>query len=296
MNKFCQLLTSGKPLVTAECLPPCGADADAIRNAADALPQNIDAIVVPDNPDHIRSSAFSTAALLVREGRASVIMTVTTRDRNRQGLFSHVLGAAALDVPSVLCVSGNHQSLSICGQAASVNDMDSIQLVQALKGMVLYGSGPNGRELESKITLQIGAVAQPFLRPMDLNLLRLKKKISVGADFLMTQSVFDVESFSEWMTAVRESGFDKRTAIIASVLILDSAEKALKLRKLRTYGTISDEALSRIAGAADPASEGVALAAETAKKLKKIAGVRGIHILCGGCEALAGEVIKQAGL
>jgi methylenetetrahydrofolate reductase (NADPH) len=295
-NKLAVALDSGRIIVTAEYLPPRGSDAAAIQAAASVLPMSLDAIVVADNPDKIRGSAFSAAILLSKIRNASVILSMATRDRNRIALMSDALGAAALNVDAILCMSGNHQSLGICTQAAAANDLDSVQFTQAMKKLVLYGSGLNGRELESKLDLQIGATAHPYMRPMDLNLLRLRKKITVGADFLLTQAVFDMEGFAEWLDAVRETGLDKRTAIIASVLPLASVEQAEELQQSHTYGPISDAILARIRKAPDAAREGVAIAAEVARQLKEIPSVRGIHILCGGYESLAADVMDQAGL
>jgi len=295
-NKFAEVLDSGRMIVTAEYLPPRGSDAAAIQAAASVLPEFLDAIVVADNPDKIRGSAFSAAILLSKKRNASVILSMATRDRNRIALMSDALGAAALNIDAILCMSGNHQSLGICPQAAAANDLDSVQFTQAMKKMVLYGSGLNGREMEAKLDLQIGATAHPYMRPMDLNLLRLKKKITVGADFLMTQAVFDLEGFAEWLDAVRETGLVNRTAIIASVLPLASVEQAEELQQSQTYGPISDAIVARIRKAPDAAEEGVAVAVEMARQLKEMPGVRGIHILCGGCESLAADVIERAGL
>jgi methylenetetrahydrofolate reductase (NADPH) len=296
MNRFGKTLLSGRMITTAECLPPAGADAEAIKALSRALPSELDAIVVADNPDRIRGSALSVAAMLRKEKQMSVIVSMTTRDRNRIGLMSDAMGAAALGIEAILCISGEHQSKGICPQAAAANDLDSIQFAQAMKKLVLYGSGLNGKEKEAELKLQIGATAQPYMRPMELNLLRLKKKISVGADFLLTQAVFDLKGFVEWMNAVRAAGLDKRTAIIPSVLPLDSVEKAKALQQSRIYGPIGDDIIARISQSADAAREGVSIASEMAIQLRDIPGVRGIHILCGGCESLASEVMKQAGI
>ena len=294
MNSFGQALISGRMLVTAECLPPSGTDAAAVRAISAALPQNLDGIIVADNPDKIRASAFSAAALLAKERKSSVILSMATRDRNRIALVSDALGAAALDIAAILCMSGNHQSLGICPQSASANDLDSVQFTQAMKRIVLYGSGMNDKELGPQIKLQIGVAAHPYMRPMELNILRTKKKITVGADFLVTQAVFNLEGFAEWLENVRALGLDKRTAILPSVLPLTSVEHARELQQSQMYGPIGEDVVARIAGAADPVKEGVALAAQMAKKLKELPGVRGIHILCGGCESLASQVMKQA--
>jgi methylenetetrahydrofolate reductase (NADPH) len=254
----------------------------AVKRLATVLPPAVDAIVVADNPDEIHGSALACAALLAREGRDAVV-SMTTRDRNRIALESDALGAEALGVSGILCLTGNHQSLGVCPQAASANDIDSIQFAQAVTALELP-------------ELLVGAVAEPHLTPMGLNLLRLKKKIAAGADFLLTEPVFDVTSFGKWMDAVSEAGLDSKVAIIASVLPLDSVEKAQTLQKHQTYGPIDDAAIERLGNAADPAKEGLAMASEVAAQLKSVPGVRGIHILCGGSEAVAGELVAAAKL
>jgi methylenetetrahydrofolate reductase (NADPH) len=193
------------------------------------------------------------------------------------------LGASALDIGAILCLSGNHQSLGVCPQAAGANDIDSIQLAQALKSLDLP-------------EMLVGAVAHPYQRPLELNLLRLKKKIAARVDFLLTQPVFDLAGFTLWMDSVRAAGLDKRVAIIASVLPLTSVDKAEALRQRQTYGPLDEAVIARLGMASDAAKEGLAMAAEIAAQLKTVPGVRGIHILSGGCEALANGVIEAAGL
>jgi methylenetetrahydrofolate reductase (NADPH) len=281
-TKLGRALTSGRLVLTAECLPPRGGGAEAIKKLSAVLPPGLDAVVVADNPDEIHGSALACSALLAREGRETVLSMVT-RDRNRIALESDALGAAALGIGAILCLSGNHQALGVSPQAAGANDIDSIQLTHALNGLGL----PD---------LLVGAVAHPYQQPLELNLLRLKKKIAAGADFLLTQAVFDLAGFKLWMDAVRVAGLDQKTAIIASVLPLTSVDKAEALRQRRTYGPLDEAVIARLGRAPDAAKEGLAMAAEMAAQLKTIPGVRGIHILSGGCEALAAGVIETAGL
>jgi methylenetetrahydrofolate reductase (NADPH) len=287
---------SGRWILTAECLPPRGADPDAIRQFSSMMPQCVDAVVVADNPDVIRGSAFSAARILVSQGQTGVILSMASRDRNRLALLSDALGAAALNIDALLCMSGNHQSLGICPQAAAANDLDSIQFTQAMKKIVLYGQGINGKAVEPGLEFQIGAIAHPYMRPLELSLLRLKKKIRAGADFIFTQAIFDFEKFSEWIDGVRAAGFDKRTAIIASVLPLASVETAREFQHTQTYGPIPESILARIGQAAEPSQEGAAIATETVMRLKEMPEIRGIHILNGGNDSLMVEVIQQAGM
>jgi methylenetetrahydrofolate reductase (NADPH) len=237
-------LTSSRLAITAECLPPRSTDAAAVKELSAALPPSLDAVVVADNPDGIYGSALACAAILAGEGRPSVL-SMATRDRNRIALQSDALGAVALGVDAILCLSGDHQSLGACPQAAGVYDIDSIQFTQVLKGLGLP-------------QLLVGAAAHPYLEPIELNLLRLKKKVAAGIDFVLTQAVVDFAGFSRWMDAVRAAGLDKQVAIIAGV----------------------------------PAVGG----GEMAAQLKSVPGLRGIHIFSGGCESLAAAVIEEAGL
>jgi methylenetetrahydrofolate reductase (NADPH) len=296
MNKFSRALLSDRLIVTAECLPPRGSDPEAVRRLSSMLPSSLDAVVIGDNPDQIRSSAFSAAMILGKEGRPSVILSMATRDRNRIALLSDVMGAAALDIAAILCMSGSHQSSGVCPQAAAANDLDSVQFTQAMKKMILDGAEFHSRDHAPKLKFQVGAVAHPYLRPMDLNLICLKKKIVAGADFLMTQAVFDIAAFRQWMDAVRAAGLENRTAIFATVLPLAGVERALELQRRQTYGPIADHVIDRIRKAGDAAEEGAAIAAEMAAQLKDIPGVRGVHILSGGCESVAAAVMGRAGI
>jgi 5,10-methylenetetrahydrofolate reductase len=277
-----QALKSDRLVLTAECLPPRSGGADAVKRLASVLPPNLDAVVVADNPDEIHGSALACAALLVGEGRETVL-TMSTRDRNRIALESDALGASALGIGAILCLSGNHQSLGVCPQAAGANDIDSIQLLQALKHL-------------DDSNLLVGAVAHPYQQPLELNLLRLKKKVSAGADFVFSEPVFDLASFTRWMDAVRAAGLDKRTAIIASVLPLTSVQQAESAQQRQTYGRLDEAVVARLRAASDPAKEGLAIATGLAAQIKTVPGIRGIHVLSGGNEALAAEVIKTAGL
>jgi len=294
-SRLAKALDGGGHILTAEYLPPRAGDAATIKKMAALLPATLDAVVVADNPEEVRGSALASAAILAAEGREPVLSLVT-RDRNRIALESEVLGASALGVHNFLALSGEHQTLGVSPHAAGVFDMDSIQLTLALRRMAEDGTDFAGRQLDAPLPLCVGAVAHPYLKPMELNLLRLRKKVQAGARFLLTQAVFDVAGFAAWMDAVRAAGLDRQVAILASVLPLASVPQAQKLQERRTYGPVSDEVVARLSKATDPAKEGISIAAEMASKVKAIGGVRGIHILSGGNEASAARVIEAAGL
>jgi methylenetetrahydrofolate reductase (NADPH) len=295
MSSLAEVLKNGNPVLTAECLPPLGGGAAAIQKLAAVMPKNLSAVVVADNPDEVRGSAVACAAVLKGQGLEPVV-SVVTRDRNRIALEAEFLGASALGLENFVVLSGNHQSLGASPKAAGVYDVDSIQFTLALKTMRDSGTDLDGRKLEAAPPCLLGSIAHPYLRPMELNLLRLKKKVKAGAQFLLTQAVFDVAGFTQWLDAVRAAGIDKQVAIIASVLPLVSVERAKEFQSHGTYGPVGEDVVARLSKAADPAKEGVAIAVEAAKKIKGLPGVRGIHILSGGCEALVQQIVKEAGL
>jgi methylenetetrahydrofolate reductase (NADPH) len=234
--------------VTAECHPPRSGNSGAIKKLASVLPSRLDAVIVGASPDRICGSALACAAMLAAEG-VSAVLSLVTRDSNRIGLESDALGAMALGAGGILSLSGDHQSLGACPQAAGAYDIDSIQLLQLLDRLRRETPEPG---------CAIGAAANPYLKPVELNLLRLKKKIAAGADFVVTHEVNDLDGFLAWMDVVRNTGLDRQAAIIAGV----------------------------------PAQGGGPIVA----RLKSVPGVRGVHIFSGGNESLAAVVIQEAGL
>ncbi len=160
MSSLAEKLRSGKPALTAECLPPRGGGAAAIQKLAAALPKNLDAVVVADNPDEVRGSATACAAILAGQGFEPVV-SVVTRDRNRIALEAEVLGASALGIQNFLVLSGNHQSLGASPQAAGVYDIDSIQFTLALKTMRDQGVDLAGQKLEAAPPCFLGSIAHP---------------------------------------------------------------------------------------------------------------------------------------
>jgi methylenetetrahydrofolate reductase (NADPH) len=292
-TRLAQTLRSGRAALTAGYVPPPGADADVIRKQAASFPPALDAVVVADNHREISASALACSSILAAQG-IEPVLTILTRDRNRIALQSDVLGAAMLGVVNVLCLSGDHQSLSVCPEAAGAFDIDSVQLIQALTVMRDEGILLGGKPLESRPALFVGAAAHPYLRPLELGLIGLRKKVEAGAQFLITQAVFDLEGFADWMSAVREAGLHERAHVIAAVRSLANAKEAERLRARSK--AIPDDVVARLRESSDPAQEGVRACAEIAARVKEIEGVRGIHILSGGPDGAVADVIQQAGL
>jgi len=297
-SKLASAIQSTAFVVTAEILPPPAAEGAVIKAAADAMGDSLAAISVADNHSGIGTSSLAASSVLLGLGREPIYQVVT-RDRNRIAIQSDLLGAAVLGIKNVVCTSGHHQTLTGCSDSANVYDLDAIQVVWAIRQMREEGMLLNGTAISGKFSMLIGAVANPYLRPLDLNMIQLAKKIGAGADFIQTQPVFDVEEFAVWLDAARKEGLVDKAAILAGILPLSSAEEAEKLREAHTELRVSDALVARLKAAGDADAqerEGLKICAEIVGKLKGMKGVRGIHILSGGREKLVSRLRAAAGL
>jgi methylenetetrahydrofolate reductase (NADPH) len=266
-----------------------------VKKLAGYFPAVLDGVVVADNPSKVRGSALACAALLAAE-KVEPMLSLITRDRNRIALESDVLGATSLGIKNFLCLTGAHQSLGAGPQSAGAFDIDSTQLCQAQAKMAGQGVDFDGNKLSSVPNFGIAVAVHPYLRPIEVSVLQVKKKIAAGAQVLMTDPIFDVAGFEDWMRAVAAADLDKKAAIIASLLPLQSVAQAEFLKARSGFAPIGDEIISRLKGASDAAQMGIAIVAEIASKVKAIAGVRGIHILSDGCEQSVAKIIQEARL
>jgi methylenetetrahydrofolate reductase (NADPH) len=256
------------------------------------------AINVADNPDGPVISSLATAIKL-QQADIEPVFQIVTRDRNRIALQSDILGAASLGVNNILCLSGYHQSLSNLPQSANVYDIDSIQLIDMINRMKTEKVLLNGNKIEGDFSVLIGAVANPYFRPLELNILRLNKKVRAGANFIQTQAVFNTTDFQEWLDAAYQEGLTEKAAFIAGIYPLASYDEAIMLLEKHTDFYIPNSHIQRIkdAGAADEQKKtGIAICVETIKKIKGMKGLSGIHIISGGKEDLVSEIISEAGL
>ncbi len=297
-SKLASKIGASDFIVTAEYMPPAGCDASAIDSAVKSFDGKATAVNVSDNHYGVALSSLAASVALNRAGIEPVFQ-ILTRDRNRIALQSDLMGAACLGIKNVLCLSGYHQTLGSSPQAANVFDIDSIQLLAAVKQMNDMGLLIDGKKIQGSFSMLEGAVINPSLKPMELNMIRLSKKISAGASFIQTQAVFDVEAFQKWFEAAAKAGLTAKTAILAGVMPLASAVEAKKLRDTYTDFNIPDTVIDRLSKAGSEDSqkkEGIAICAEIISRLKNIKGLRGVHIISGGNEAAAAGVISAAGL
>ena len=295
-SKLARTIETGDFIVTAECAPgptAASATAEAALRALGARPV---AVNVADNSHGVALSAVAASVAAMKVG-VEPILQMVTRDRNRVALQSDLLGAASLGIKNVLCMSGYHQTLIGCPESANVFDIDSIQLIDLTNRMSENGKLADGSGIDGPFSMLVGAAANPFLKPLELNLLRLRKKLEAGAKFIQTHAVFDVQAFGQWLDAVRREGFTQKAAILASVYPLESAVEALKLRDTYAEFCISDKIIERLEKASgNSKEEGLAICVETIGQLKGMNDLRGIHIFSGGREAVVPDLLAAAGL
>jgi methylenetetrahydrofolate reductase (NADPH) len=297
-SRLKKALQAGHFAVTAECGPPKGSDPDAIKTKGALLKGYADSINVTDNQTGVvRMSSLAACAILRQEGIDPVLQMVT-RDRNRIGLQSDVLGASALGIRNILCLSGDHQSLGNQEAAKGVFDLDSMQLIQAVRQMRDSAVIIGGDKLTSTPDLFIGAVENPFGDPQTYRIRRLAKKVKAGAEFIQTQCVYNISRFKEFMDQVTDSGLSEKVYILGGVTPLKSARMAEYMKNNVAGMDVPDDVIARMKGVAakDQRAEGITIAVETIAALKTIPGVKGVHIMAIEWEEAVPELVQKAGL
>lgn len=289
-------LGTGEFAVTAELGPPRGADADEVRESANVLKGYADAVNVTDCQTAIvRMSSISACSLVIGEG-VEPVAQMTCRDRNRIGIQSDLLGAYALGVRNLLCLTGDHPKFGDHPTARGVFDFDSIQLVQLVRQMRDEGRLFSGDEMEHPPSFFIGAAENPFADPLGFRAIRLEKKANAGADFIQTQIIYNLERFEVWMEDVRRRGLEKRLHILAGITPPKSAGMVKYMRSKVPGLDVPDDIVSRMQDASDPQAEGKKIAVELIRAVRKIEGVAGIHLMAIGWESAVPDIIKEAGL
>ena len=293
-----QRIESGKPVLVAEMIPPKGADAEAVRACAKVYAGKVHALGVSDNRKDVRMAAMAAATLVASEG-IEPILHVVTRDRNRIALVSDCLGAQAMGIRNLLCTTGTHQTLGAFGSAKNVYDVDSVQLLQIYDQLARDGSAVGAEGIESAGPFCLGAVASPFADPLEMQVLRLAKKVTAGAKFAITQPVHDLDRFEAWWAEVTRRGLHEKIAILAGIQPIASVADGESMARGRPRVMIPDSVLERLSSKSDAnaqRAEGITIAVETVQRLSALSGLRGFEIRGDGDDAAAVDVIERSGL
>jgi 5,10-methylenetetrahydrofolate reductase len=292
-KSFQEALKSGKFLITAELDPPKGSDTGEMVRQVQALKDRVDGINLSDNRGGVMRMGALAASRLTREAGGEPILNLACRDKNRLALASEALGAAALGVANILCMTGDHTTHGDHRESKPVYDLDSVQALKMLRGLTA-GKDLNGNPLNSAPDLCLGGVVTPAADPWEPQLLKFDKKAEIGLDFFQTQAVFEVERLREFIQYARK--YEAKVLIGVRVL---TWEEIMLYRDGSLPGVLVPETLIdkfRQAGETEAGRMSLEVAAALVKEIKGQNLGDGVHIMAMGQEHLIPEILSKAGL
>jgi len=283
-------LARGDFVITAEMAPPKGIDFGHIRECARAVKGRVDGVNVTDFQSAVvRASSLGGAKMLLDEG-LEPIMQITGRDRNRIAIQGELLSAAALGIKNVLALTGDHPSIGDHPDARGVFDMDSVNILQAATKL-MEGQDLNGNELSGTPEYFLGASVTPLYDPLELQIIKMKKKIQAGAKFFQTQAVYDIDVIRSFMDEIK----DLNTKVLVGVIPLKSAGMAKYMNNNVPGIQVPDKIIERMRKAEDKTKEGLNIAAEFIEQIKEEKICDGVHIMAIGAEENVPTLLDMCG-
>ncbi|MEI6217512.1 MAG: methylenetetrahydrofolate reductase [bacterium] len=293
-----RILVEKRFALTGELGPPRGADISVVKEKAKHLKGVVDAVNITDNQTAmVRMASWAASVLAIQEGLEPNYQMVC-RDRNRIAMQSDILGAYALGIRNIICLSGDHPMFGDHPKSKKVFDIDSLQLIGAVKRMRDDGKFMSGSEIAVKPEMFIGAALNPFAEPFEFRVLRMAKKIEAGADFFQTQCIYNMERFSEFVTQANDMGLTEKAYLLAGVTPLKSLGMAKHMKNNVPGMDVPDAIIKRMAGVEkkQQADEGIKIACEQIAEFKEMKGLSGVHLMCIEWEHRVPEIAERAGL
>ena len=291
-----RVLRRGEFAVTAELNPPDSANPEDVYERAAIFEGWVDGINAVDaSGANCHMSSVGICALLTRMGYAP-IMQIACRDKNRIAIQGDVLGAAAMGVTNIMCLTGDGVQAGDQPGAKPVFDLDCMSLLETVRIMRDNSKFLSGRKLTSPPQVFLGAAINPFAPPYDFRPYRLAKKIEAGAQFVQSQYCFDVPMFKEYMKKVRDLGLDEKCFILVGVGPMASARTANWIRNNVPGIHIPDAVIKRLEGAQDQKKEGKQLCIDIINEVKEIKGVSGVHVMAYRQEEYVAEIVHESGV
>jgi len=292
MSKLSQALESGKFVVTSEIGPPKGVNIEKCLDEAEPLKQRVTAFNVTDLQSAVmRFGSLATCRLLIERGMEPVLQ-MTCRDRNRLALQSDLLSAYGLGIRNVLCITGDHPKLGDHPQAKGVFDLDSVQLLATAKTLE-HGKDLAGNDLQGSPEFFLGAVVTPEAEPLQMQIIKMKKKIEAGAAFFQTQAVYNVGKFKEFIKQVS----DLNVPILAGLVILKSVGMARFMNENVAGVNVPEELIEELKKDKEKTKSGqtgTEIAVRTIKEVKDYC--QGVHLMPLGWDDKVPAILDGAGL
>ena len=297
-SKIEKILAAGHLAVTSECGPPRGSDMTHIVEKGEMIKDHVDAINITDNQTSVTRLCSLAACIRLKLMGLEPVLQMVTRDRNRIALQSDILGAASFDINNILCLSGDHQSFGDCALGQNVHDIDSIQLIQAVRLMRDEAKFLGGGDIKRPPQMFVGAAANPFADPFEIRVPRLAKKIAAGVEFIQTQCIYNMEKFELWLKMAEDRGLLEKVYILAGVTPFKSAGMARYMMNRVPGIEVPEELVKRMAGVPKEKQpeEGVKICIEQIQHLKENKGVHGFHVMAIEWEEMVPVIVEATGL
>ncbi len=297
-SRLQQILQAGHLAVTSECGPPRSADGKIVEEKARIVGPVVDAINITDNQTAVVRLCSLAACIRIKQMGLEPVLQMVTRDRNRIGMQSDILGAASFDIHNILCLTGDHQSFGDHPKAANVFDLDSTQLIQTVKLMRDEGKLLSGIEMKERPRMFIGAAENPFADPFAIRVPRLAKKVAAGAQFIQTQCIYNMDKFKQWMQGIVDRGLHEKVYILAGLTPMKGVGMARYMKSRVPGMDVPDAIIKRLTGVPKEkqAEEGINICVEQIQELKEVKGVSGFHIMAIEWEERVPEIVERGGL
>jgi len=290
-SKLQQTLEKNSKVITAELMPPRGGDPIRSLKIAQLLKDKVHAVNITDGSRAIMRMCSLAMSKLLLENGIEPIMQISCRDRNKIALQSDILGANALGIKNILCITGDSVKAGDQQETKAVHEFEAVRLLKQIQSFN-KGIDPTFEHLPDKRTnIFAGAAVDPSCRNQRSLKSRTRKKKEAGANFLQTQIVMDRNCLIDFC---KEISNPLEIPVIAGVFLLKSYKNALFINKFVPGANIPENILNRLKEAKDPLQEGILIASEQAKEFINIAD--GIHIMAVKAEYLIPEILEKAGL
>jgi len=290
---FREVLNSGKFVVTSEIGPPKGTNIEKMLHHIDLLKDRVDALNVTDHQSSVMRFPSLGGCLAIKERGGDPILQVTCRDRNRLALQAELLFAYTRGMRNVLCLTGDAVVVGDHKGAKGVFDLDSVQLLRAIREME-SGRDIGGNDLDGSVEFCAGAIVTPEANPIEPQLLKFEKKIDAGAEFFQTQAVYDLDNFARFMRHARQFP----VKVLAGIVLLVSARMAKYMTDNVPGIFVPPQLIDDLAAApkGEALSKGIEIAGQMIAALRKDSLCDGVHIMAIGKEELVPQIMQAAGL
>ena len=292
-SSFKKALESGKFVVTSEVAPPKGTNLDRMSHHIELLKDKVDAVNITDHQSSVMRFPSLGGALLVKEMGGEPILQMTCRDRNRLALQADLLFASNRGIQNVLCLTGDSIILGDHKEARGVFDLDSTQLIRTIRKLE-KGKDLGDNDVDGGMSFGAGAIVTPEPNPIEPQLMKFEKKVEVGAEFIHTQAVYDLDNFKGFMDYARQFP----VKILAGIILLTSAPMARFMNKNVAGVNVPQELIDEMASApkGSALSKGIEIAGRMIKRVREERLCNGVHIMAIGREELVPEIMAAGGL